>query len=291
MTPMLRSMTAYARAAEEAAWGQAAWELRSVNNRYLDVSFRIPEEMRALENRFREHVGARVKRGKVECSLRLQPAAGEESTMSVDAALAGQLVQAARALAPLAPGAEGLRLGELMRWPGVVRMAPPDPARLEAPVVALLERALDDLTATREREGERIREMVESRCAAIEEIVAATRERQPAIVARARERLRERLDELLDKLDAERVEQEIALLATKLDVAEEMDRLDAHVAEVRGVLRQRQPVGRRLDFLMQELNREANTLGSKAADAESTRASVDLKVLIEQVREQIQNVE
>jgi len=291
VTPMLRSMTAYARAAEEAAWGQAAWELRSVNNRYLDVSFRIPEEMRALESRFRERIAERVKRGKVECALRLQPAAGEEATMSVDAALAGQLVQAAQALAPLAPGAEGLRLGELLRWPGVVRQAPPDPARLEAPVVALLERALDDLTATREREGERIREMVESRCAVIEELVAGVRARQGAIVARARERLHERLAEVLQKLDAERVEQEIALLATKLDVSEEMDRLDAHVAEVRGAMRQEQPVGRRLDFLMQELNREANTLGSKAGDAESTRASVDLKVLIEQVREQIQNVE
>jgi len=247
--------------------------------------------MRALENRFRETVAARVQRGKVECALRLIPAAGEESSMSVDAGLAEQLVQAARALAPLAPGAQGLRIGELLRWPGVVRQAPPDTARLEAPVVALLARALDDLTATREREGERILEMVETRCAAIETIVAEVRARQPELVRRAREKLQQRLAEVLEKLDPERVEQEIALLATKLDVSEEMDRLDAHVAEVRGVLRQDQPVGRRLDFLMQELNREANTLGSKSGDAQSTRASVDLKVLIEQVREQIQNVE
>jgi uncharacterized protein (TIGR00255 family) len=288
---MLRSMTAYARAGEEAAWGQATWELRSVNNRYLDVSFRLPEEMRPLEGRFRERVAARLGRGKVECGLRLTLAAGGPAAISVDRELAGEVVRAADALAALAPRAEALRLGELLRWPGIVQQAPPDPERVEAPVLTLLERALDDLTATREREGERIREMVEVRCAAIETIVAAVRERQPALVHRARERLRERLAELLEKLDPERVEQEIVVVATKLDVSEEMDRLDAHVAEVRSVLRQSEPVGRRLDFLMQELNREANTLGSKAADAESTRASVDLKVLIEQIREQIQNVE
>ncbi len=288
---MLRSMTAYARAACDADWGQAVWELRGVNNRYLDVNFRLPEELRALESRLRERIGERVSRGKIECSLRLTLAAQEGDGVHLDAALARQLGDAASALAALAPGAGPLRLGDLLRWPGVVRQAPPDSARVEGPVLALLDRALDDLIATRGREGERIAELVASRCAEIERIVAAVRERQPELVERARERLRERLEEVLEKLDRDRVEQEVVIFATKLDVSEEMDRLDAHVAEVRRVIRQKQPVGRRLDFLMQELNREANTLGSKSVDTETTRASVDLKVLIEQIREQIQNVE
>jgi len=288
---MLRSMTAYARAARDADWGQAAWELRGVNNRYLDLGFRLPEELRALETRLRERIGRRIKRGKLECGLRLTLSGQEGARLSVDEALARQLAGAAGRLAEAAPGAAPLSMGDLLRWPGVIRTAPPDPALLESVVLELLDEALDDLVASREREGARIAELVRARCTEIESIVAAVRSRQPELVARARERLRERLAEALERLDAERVEQEVVLFATKLDVSEEMDRLDAHVTEVRRVLEQREPVGRRLDFLMQELNREANTLGSKSTDADTTRASVDLKVLIEQIREQIQNVE
>jgi len=288
---MLRSMTAYARAACDDVWGHAVWELRGVNNRYLDVVLRLPEELRALEPRLRERIGERLKRGKLECSLRLTLAALQGAQVSVDTALTRELAAAAKTVQKAAPGAKPIRVGELMRWPGVVRQSPPDPALIEGPVLALLEQALDDLVATREREGARIVEMVRSRCEQISTIVAQVRSRQPELVEAARTRLRERLSEVMEKLDSDRVEQEIVIVATKLDVSEEMDRLDAHIDEVRRVLEQRQPVGRRLDFLMQELNREANTLGSKSTDAQTTRASVDLKVLIEQIREQIQNVE
>jgi len=288
---MLRSMTAYARATREGAWGQATWELRGVNNRYLDVVLRLPEELRALESRLRERIGERISRGKIECALRLSLTAQDGGQLSVDALLARQLADAAHALAALAPGAGALGVGELLRWPGVIRQAPPDPARIEEPVLGLMDEALDDFIDTREREGARIGELVAARCAEIAQIVAEVRNRQPLLVERARTRLQERLTQVMETLDRDRVEQEIVIFATKLDVSEEMDRLDTHVAEVRRVIGQDQPSGRRLDFLMQELNREANTLGSKSTDADSTRASVDLKVLIEQIREQIQNVE
>ncbi|MFT5172682.1 MAG: hypothetical protein ACI8W7_000848 [Gammaproteobacteria bacterium] len=288
---MLRSMTAYARAACDETWGHAAWELRGVNNRYLDAVFRLPEELRALEPRLREIIAERIKRGKLECSLRLSLTTSQSTQVCIDTALAKELAAAAELLQQAAPNAEPLRIGELMRWPGVVQQTPPDPALIEGPILELLKLALDDLITTREREGARIVEMVSSRCEQVASIVAQVRQRQPELVESARTRLRERLSEVMEKLDAARVEQEIVVIATKLDVSEEMDRLDAHIDEVRRVLGQRQPVGRRLDFLMQELNREANTLGAKSTDALTTRASVDLKVLIEQIREQIQNVE
>lgn len=288
---MLRSMTAYARAACDESWGHAAWELRGVNNRYLDIVFRLPEELRALEPGLRELIGERIKRGKLECGLRLNLTALQGTQLSVDSALAQELAAAAAIVQKAAPKAKPVSVGELMRWPGVIRQVPPDPALVEGPVLELLGRALDDLIATREREGARIVDMVEARCVQIVDIVAEVRARQPELIESARNKLRERLAEVMEKLDGDRVEQELVIVATKLDVSEEMDRLDTHVEEVRHILKQRQPVGRRLDFLMQELNREANTLGSKSTDSHTTRASVDLKVLIEQIREQIQNVE
>ena len=288
---MLRSMTAYARAACEADWGQASFELRGVNNRYLDVSFRLPEDLRGLEPRLRERFAAKLSRGKVECSLRLSLAPQEGTRVVVDESLLGELGSAAQGIARALPEAAAISVGDLLRWPGLVSQTPPDPGRVEEPVLALLDEALDDFVATREREGKRIAELVDARCGEISDIVASARTRQPELVERARTRLKEKLEEVSERLDAERIEQEIVIVATKLDVTEEMDRLDAHVAEVRRVLGQSKPAGRRLDFLMQELNREANTLGSKSTDTESTRASVDLKVLIEQIREQIQNVE
>jgi len=288
---MLRSMTAYARTTIEAAWGQATWELRSVNNRYLDAVFRMPEELRGLEPRLRAIVSKRIRRGKVECNLRINNTAGSEESLQLDMALARQLAQAAATLEPLAGSGESLRLGELLRWPGVVRPAETNFEHLEAPVLNLLTQALDDLVATREREGAQIHKMVSQRCAEITAIVNTQRPLQPALVEAARERLHQRLADIMDNLDHDRIEQEIVILASKSDVAEELDRLETHVAEVCRVIDQSQAVGRRLDFLMQELNREANTFGAKSTCAESTRASVDLKVLIEQIREQIQNVE
>lgn len=288
---MPRSMTAYARAACEAPWGTATWELRGVNNRYLDAVFRLPEEMRTLEPGLRERLQSRVKRGKVELSLKFELAPRESDGLDLDLDLASRLSEAAERLAALAPQAQPLRLGELLRWPGVIRQSRADMESIGKDIDALLGEALDDLVASREREGNRIQAMIVTRCDEIAGIVAAVRERQPELMAAARDRIENRLAEFMQNLDPERVEQEMVILANKLDVAEELDRLDAHLAEIRETLEQRQPIGRRLDFLMQELNREANTLGSKSGDTDGTRASVDLKVLIEQMREQIQNLE
>jgi len=288
---MLRSMTAFARATAEAEWGQATWEIRSVNNRYLDTVFRMPEELRALEPRIRSAISKRIQRGKIECNLRINMTARAEDSLRLDTVLDRHLVEAAASLATLTASSESLRLGELLRWPGVILPTETDYGSLEPAIMELLEQTLGDLVATREREGAQIHAMVSQRCDAINAIVLAERPRQPALVAAARERLRQRLAEIMESLDHERIEQEIVILASKSDIAEELDRLETHVAEVRRVIDQPQAVGRRLDFLMQELNREANTFGSKSTCAESTRASVDLKVLIEQIREQIQNVE
>ncbi len=288
---MLRSMTAYARATIDADWGQATWEIRSVNNRYLDAVYRMPEELRNIEPRLRKAINKRIHRGKVECSLRINITTRQEDTLEIDENLARQLSQAATSLADLAPNGDRLRVGEILHWPGVIRPRATDFSPLEAPVLKLFESGLDDLVATREREGTQIHAMVSQRCNEISAIVAAQHPRQPALIDAARQRLQQRLAEIMEHLDHERVEQEIVLLANKSDVAEELDRLDTHIAEVLRVIEQDQAVGRRLDFLMQELNREANTFGSKSICAQSTRASVDLKVLIEQIREQIQNVE
>lgn len=284
-------MTAFARVEETGPWGNAIWELRSVNNRYLDIGMRLPEDLRALEPPLRERAATRLSRGKLDCSLRLGSAATVSPNLQINETLARRLVDATRAMAELAPEAARPTLTDLLRWPGVVESPQPDMEGLQAALLVLLDRAFDELVRAREREGERIREMLVRRLDEVSAITARMLERVPALVTQARQRLVTRLAELHDQIDPERIEQEIVLLAQKSDVAEELDRLDAHVAEVRSSLGSDKPVGRRLDFLMQELNREANTLGSKAMDGEVTNAAVELKVLIEQMREQVQNVE
>ena len=236
-------------------------------------------------------MNARLTRGKVDCSLRFGSAAGAGATLRINDAVAARLVEATRNMAVLAPQAAQPSLVDLLRWPGVVETEQPDSEGLQAELLELLDRALVELVAARTREGERIVVMLERRLDDIGVITARLRVRLPELLAQAHQRLSTRLAELCEQVDPERIEQEIALLAQKSDVAEELDRLDAHVAEVRGTLGDRKPVGRRLDFLMQELNREANTLGSKSMDGEVTNAAVELKVLVEQMREQVQNVE
>ena len=288
---MIRSMTAFARVEGAGDWGSAIWELRSVNNRYLDIGLRLPDDVRALGPAIRERITGRLTRGKVDCSLKLVNAAANSSAMRLNEAVATQLVEATRAMAALAPQATQPTLIDLLRWPGVVESPQPDAEGLQAALLAALGHALDDLVAAREREGQRLVEMLTGR---LDEVVAITgrlRTRIPELVDLSRQRLASRLGELREQVDEQRLEQEIVLLAQKSDVAEELDRLDAHVAEVGSTLTSAKPVGRRLDFLMQELNREANTLGSKAIDGEVTNAAVTLKVLIEQMREQVQNIE
>lgn len=288
---MIRSMTAFSRGETEQPWGSLQLELRSVNNRYLDVSPRLPEELRPLEPVIRERASARVGRGKLDCTFRITYAPGRRDAFSLNLELAQQVVQAVEQVEPLLEGAGGVTPMDVLRWPGVIQPSVPDIEPVRNAALTLLDEVLDDLIRMRSREGEKIKDMVLGRCGEIESIVAAVRQRVPELLEESRQRLQTRLEELKSQLDQDRLEQEMLFVAQKTDVSEELDRLDAHLGEVRRVLEADEPVGRRLDFLMQELNREANTLGSKSSAAETTRASVDLKVLIEQMREQIQNVE
>jgi len=288
---MVSSMTAFARESGEGEWGKATWELRSVNHRYLDVTLRLPEELRALESAVREHAARALRRGKVDCTLRFEATAGADHALTVNAPMLGQLAGALATVRTMLPDTAPANALDVLRWPGVVAGAAIDAEHLGAPLLALLDRALQTLVRTRQREGDKLQALIAARCAAARAEVVQLREQMPAILAEVRERLQGRLAELREEFDAARLEQEIALYAAKLDVAEELDRLDAHLEEVVRVLGENDAIGRRLDFLMQELHREANTLGSKSAHLASTAASVELKVLIEQMREQVQNIE
>ncbi len=288
---MIKSMTAFARASSSADFGELAWELRSVNHRYLEPHIRLPEELRALEPAVRERLALRLQRGKLDCSLRYVPSPGAAGELRIDRRFVEQLLAAARQMGELVGRAADPDPLELLRWPGVLVEQERDMDRVSTGALALLDQAIDTLLATREREGERLAALLRERCERLRESVARVRERMPAIIEGVRRRLADRLAEVQGELDAGRLEQEMALMASRLDVDEEMDRLSAHVAEVQDVLARDEPVGRRLDFLMQELNREANTLGSKSADVETTREAVEMKVLIEQMREQVQNLE
>jgi uncharacterized protein (TIGR00255 family) len=284
-------MTAFARSERTEQWGTAYWELRSVNNRYLDVTPRLPEEVRAIEGAIRERVRARLGRGKVDCTLRLSLGAGSDASLELDLELARRIAEATREIDALLHDPARINAVDVLRWPGVVQTQSPDIDAVGKAVLELLDDALKELVTTREREGQHIDGLLRQRCDEIQALTGAVRQRLPEVLEACRQRLRDRLAEFAEQLNEERLEQEMAMVAQKTDVAEELDRLDAHIKEVRRVLDEEQPAGRRLDFLMQELNREANTLGSKSIDTETTRASVDLKVFIEQMREQIQNVE
>lgn len=287
---MIRSMTAFARQESEADWGVLTWELRSVNHRYLEVSLRLPDELRSLESAVRERAARRLGRGKLDCNLRYKPAQ-RRAALTLDAQTLEQTLAACEQIRSRMPDAGAVSPLDVLRWPGVILEETADPAPLTEAALVLFNKALDELLATREREGRQIAEILRTRLDAMEPLVAGVRARLPEVLARSRDKLRQRVAELVANPDSDRLEQELAYLAQKMDVDEELDRLTGHIAEARRVLDLAEPVGRRLDFLMQEFNREANTVGSKSADGETTRASVELKVLIEQMREQVQNVE
>lgn len=287
---MPASMTAFATREASVDAGVIGWELRSVNHRFLEVQPRLPEALRALEPDVRERVGAVLGRGRVDCTLRFTPAAGE-TRLEVDEALAKALVEACHTVDDYITNPARLYSWDLLQWPGVVRRPGPDSDALREPVLDLLDAALDELEGIRAREGEQLKSHLLERCERIEAIVAAERGHAGQVAERLRARLLERLAQLDVEHDPGRLEQEIVYQAQRLDVTEELDRIQTHVEAVRAALEADEPVGRRLDFLMQELNREANTLGSKAADAERAHAGVELKVAIEQMREQVQNIE
>jgi uncharacterized protein (TIGR00255 family) len=287
---MIRSMTGFARHERSGPWGTLTWELRTVNHRYLEIGCRLPEELRASEGEFRQTIGASIRRGKTDCTLNYR-AAAESTALEINHALVAQLVNRAREIAKVADNVAALDPLELLRWPGVVSDTRGDLEPLIAAAREGLAAALTDLTESRLREGARMRDLLAQRCVALLKLVDAVTERLPDVRARIRTRLTERLAQLQAQPDTDRLEQELVILAQKMDVDEELDRLRSHVVEIRKALDGTEASGRRLDFLMQELNREANTLSSKSQDAETTRAAVEMKVLIEQMREQIQNVE
>jgi uncharacterized protein (TIGR00255 family) len=284
-------MTGFAREAAELPFGTLTCELRTVNHRYLDVQFRLPEELRPREIELRRQIAAAVKRGKVECSMHLRRSFHQNEELKLNEELVRQLSARVAELSDLLPEARALDPIDVLRWPGVVVEPEIDSEPLFAASSELLTATLAALGEMRANEGGRISEMLETRCAEILAIATGIKKRMPEVMEAVRAKQRERIDNLNIEADPARLETELALIAQKLDVEEELDRLLSHVSEIRAVLEKGEPVGRRLDFLMQELNREANTLGSKSGDTETTRSAVDLKVLIEQMREQIQNVE
>ncbi|MDQ8038315.1 MAG: YicC/YloC family endoribonuclease [Pedobacter sp.] len=288
---MIRSMTAFARAEARGDFGLIACEIRSVNHRFLEPGFRLPEALRDVEFPLREKLRQALTRGKVDVQYRYEAAETQGGKLELNRELAEQYVAAAAEIDQMARHAAPLNAGDILRLPGVIKSGEADTAALQAAALKLFDDALKQFLAMREREGTELARLIEERLTAMVAETEKVRVRMPAIVSHYRERLLGRLADIKSELNADRLEQEMILFSQKIDVAEEMDRLTAHVAEIRRVLKDAGAVGRRLDFLMQELNREANTLGSKSVNADSSLSSVELKVLIEQMREQIQNIE
>jgi uncharacterized protein (TIGR00255 family) len=287
---MIASMTGFARREVAGSWGTLTCELRSVNHRYLEPGFRLPEELRPLESDLRQLLAKSLKRGKVDCTVHLRGAQAGERELRVDAAALTRVAAALEKVHGAIPIAT-VDAVEVLRWPGVIETVSPDTDALLGAGRALFQETLDDLGAMRLREGKRLAELIEQRCAHLGVLVDQARTRLPEIQVRIRTRLQEKIAELAASMDRERVEQEVVLQLQRIDVAEELDRLGGHIEETRRVMTGGEAAGRRLDFLMQELNREANTLASKSQDLDTTRITVDMKVLIEQMREQVQNVE
>jgi uncharacterized protein (TIGR00255 family) len=289
---MIASMTGFARRETAGEWGTLVCELRSVNHRFLEAGFRLPEELRAAEGELRARLTRQVRRGKVDCTITYRRPQDAGSALAVDPVALERVLAAVRVVAhSLREPAAAVNAVDVLRWPGVLREDGGSSEQLLAAAYAVFGATLEELVAARAREGARLRELLEQRCSGVEALVAGLRARLPEVQARMRTRLKERLAELTASVDSERLEQELALLLQRLDVDEELERLAGHIGEVRRVIGASEPAGRRLDFLMQELNREANTLSSKSQDLETTRSAVDMKVLIEQMREQVQNAE
>ena len=289
---MPRSMTGFARREAKLPWGTLVWEIRSVNHRYLEPSFRLPEDFREIEPNLREAMRKALQRGKVEASLSVQWEQEGEAEMGVNLAKVAQLTKATQQINNLLGNtAAPVNALDILRWPGVLQKQELDREALHKAALELFDLAIEGLIEHRSREGAELQQLIINRLDSVSLQVADVRARMPEILAAQREKLQTKLATLQVELDPERLEQEIVLLAQKADVDEELDRLDTHVIEVKRSLKQTDSLGRRLDFLMQELNREANTLSSKSIVSETTQAAVELKVLIEQMREQIQNIE
>jgi uncharacterized protein (TIGR00255 family) len=288
---MIHSMTGYAAAAREFPFGTLSVELRSVNHRYLDVQFRLPDDLRAVEPALREMLGEHVTRGKVECRVSLSASPGAQKSLKLNEDLMLQLEELDRKVRAMLAGAGQLSAADILRWPGILSSEPLPLEELQAACRELLVSALREFNAARGREGEKLRAILLERAAAMERRIAEVGPRFPQVLATFQERLATRLREAFGSGDEERIRQEVAVFATKIDVDEELSRLTAHVGELKRILAGGGTAGKKLDFLMQELNREANTLASKSVDIAVTQAALDMKLLIEQMREQVQNIE
>jgi uncharacterized protein (TIGR00255 family) len=288
---MILSMTGYAAVAGELPFGGLNVELRSVNHRYLDLQFRIPDDLRALEAALRERLAARISRGKVECRIGFNKLPAAQSTLQLNEELLRQLGQLDEKVRSALPAAEPLGVSDVLRWPGMLGNDALPMDELQEHCLRLLEQALEDFNAARGREGQKLKGVLLERIERMQAIVQGIAPRIPQLISAYQEKLAVRLREAMLDPESERLKQELVMFTSKIDVDEEMERLGAHLAELRRILDKGGAVGKRLDFLMQELNREANTLGSKSVDMEVTQAAMELKVLIEQMREQIQNIE
>ena len=287
---MIYSMTAFARLEVKKDWGDAVWEIRSVNQRYLENFFRLPEQFRGLENTLREKLRQSLTRGKIECSLRIETKKQTNAELNLNKELANQVIQSLQWIKSQAGEGE-INLTDVLRYPGVVEAQEQDLDAISQDLLTAFDDLLTDFIAMRGREGEKLNDIIQQRLDAITVEADKVRSQMPAVLQWQRERLLQRFEDAQVNLDPQRVEQEMILLAQRVDVAEELDRLQMHVKETTNILKKGGAVGRKLDFMMQELNRESNTLASKSINADITASAVELKVLIEQMREQIQNLE
>jgi len=288
---MTASMTAFARQEQTTQWGAIVWEIRSVNHRYLETHFRLPENLRDLEPALREKLRKSFARGKLEISLNFRPDTEKSQNFCVNAELVQQLAKALAEVQNTLGQNSDPNPMELLKWPGVLQTAEVDYPQVKSIALTLFQQALEQLQSMRKQEGDALKQIIEQRLSRVNEITAEIRSYLPNIMAQQKQKLQRRIDAAKAELEPGRLEQEVVLLLQKADVDEELDRLQTHVTEVTRTLNQDNAIGRRLDFLMQELNREANTLSSKAIDTDITQTAVELKVLIEQMREQIQNIE
>ncbi|MBT8113150.1 MAG: YicC family protein [Gammaproteobacteria bacterium] len=288
---MLCSMTGFARVEDVCDQGNVSWEIRSVNHRYLEINFRLPEEVRRIEPQLRKFLQSKLARGKVDCTFRYQLADAQAAALELNEPLLDSLIKQINHVNEKLPQATPAEAVDLLSWPGVVRTTETDMNSFHATCIELFKTATEQLVDMRGTEGERLKNMLQERCEEIANLVKKVRIRYPQVLEAIKQKQQQRIDELNVEMDQQRFEQELVYASQKLDVAEELDRLDSHLVEMQTIFDRKNPIGRRLDFLMQEFNREANTLASKSADIETTQAAVDLKVLIEQMREQVQNIE
>ena len=288
---MIHSMTAYGRVENSEGQNSISCEIRSVNHRYSEISIRLPEELRPLEQKIRDHISGKIKRGKIECNIRIEKHNAYDESLSINQDLLKNIIEASKRINSDLSTSAPLDSLDLLRWPGVLEKSTLDVEEIGKLLFPLVKEAIDIVIDTRQREGEKIKKMLTDRCTKIKEIISNVKKQIPDILKNYRKKLTQRVQEISDELDNDRLEQELLFLSQKADNEEENDRLGAHVDEDVRVIDRKEPIGRRLDFLMQEMNRESNTLGSKSNHIYTSNASVELKVVIEQMREQIQNIE